>query len=129
MICGVAATLRTPAPTVVAASPNVSALRERGDIASLVGLVSGSYRVLDAVTDMVPEDLLFQTPQRRTRRCDLRDNINTISVFLDHAPKPAHLSFNPIQPLPSFRLDVLTHDRYVPLRGTRHNPRKKGNLR
>lgn len=43
------------------------------DFASLVGLVSRSYRVLDAVTDMVLEDLLFQTPRwspssRRRRR-------------------------------------------------------------
>lgn len=57
--------------------------------------------MLHAVTDMVLEDLLFQTPQRRTRRCDLSDDIDTVPVFLDHAPKPAHLSFNPVQPLPS----------------------------
>ncbi len=85
--------------------------------------------MLDTVTDMVLEDLLFQTPQRRTRCCDLRNNINTISVFLDHAPKPAHLSFNPIQPLPGFRLDVLTHDGYIPLGGTGYNPPREGKLR
>lgn len=83
--------------------------------------------MLDTVTDMVLEDLLFQTPQRRAGRRDLSDDIDTVPVFLDHAPKPAHLSFNPIEPLPGFRLDVLTHGGYIPLRGTGHNPRMKEN--
>lgn len=78
--------------------------------------------MLDTVTDMVLEDLLFQTPQRRAGRGDLSDDIDTIPVFLDHSPKPADLSFNPIEPLPGFRLDVLTHGGYIPIRGTGHNP-------
>jgi hypothetical protein len=55
------------------------------DLPALLGLVPGGYRVLDAVTHVVLEDLFLQPTQRRTRGSDLRDNVDAVAVILDHS--------------------------------------------
>lgn len=92
------------------------------DLASLLSLVSGVYRVLDAMSDMVLQDLFLQPPQRSPHCCNLRDDIDAVAVFLDHPGKPAYLPFYSVEPLCGLCLDVLTHARYIPLPGKGHNP-------
>ena len=95
------------------------------DLSPLLSFVSGIYRVLNTVTDVVLEDLLLQSTECRADCRDLRDYIDAVTVFLDHAREPTHLSLDSVQPLCGFRLDVLTHDEYIPLPGIGRNPRSK----
>jgi len=55
--------------------------------------------MLDAMGDMIGEDLIFGTPQRGSRRRKLRHNIDAIAVVLDHARQPAHLPPDPAETL------------------------------
>lgn len=83
--------------------------------------------MLDTVSDMVLQDLLLQTPERRPHRCDLCDNIDAIAIFLNHPGKPADLPFYSVEPLCGLCLDVQTHARYIPLRGKGHNTEHQEN--
>ena len=49
--------------------------------------------------DVFAQDFLLGAPQRRTHGADLRDDVDAIAVVLDHAGKPAHLAFDPVEPL------------------------------
>ena len=92
------------------------------NLSPLLSFVSGIYRVLDTVTNVVLENLLLQSTEYRTDCGDLRNYIDAVTVFLDHAREPTHLSLDSVQPLRGFRLDVLTHDEYIPPPGMRRNP-------
>jgi P-type Cu+ transporter len=83
------------------------------NLAALLGFVPRAYRVLHTVTHMVLEDFFLQPPQRSTRRRDLRDDIDAIPILFDHARDATHLSFDPVQSLRRFCLDVLAHDGYL----------------
>jgi hypothetical protein len=56
----------------------------------LLSFVTGIYRVFNAVTNVIPKDLLLQSTKCRTDCRDLRDNIDAVTVFLDHAREPTH---------------------------------------
>ena len=46
--------------------------------------------------DVVAEDFLLGATQRRPDRRDLRDHVDAIAVFLDHAGESADLAFDPV---------------------------------
>jgi hypothetical protein len=77
--------------------------------------------VLDTVAHVIVEDLFLQSPQRGANRRDLRNDVDAITVVLDHARDPAHLSLDPIQSLGASHLDVTSHAPYIPLRGIGFN--------
>ena len=75
--------------------------------------------MLDAMGDVIGEDLLLGAAQRCAHRGELCDDVDTIAVVLDHARKPAHLTLDPFQALEHRRLGKRLHARYIPLWGIR----------
>src|SRR5688572_18266635 len=69
------------------------------DLAALIGLIAGSDRVLDAMRDVVAQDLLLDPAQRRAHRRNLGDDVDTVTVLLDHAREAAHLSLDALEPV------------------------------
>ena len=68
--------------------------------------------MFNTVTNVIPKDLLLQSTKCRTDCRDLRDDIDAVTVFLDHAREPTHLSLDSVQPLGGFRLDVLRASKF-----------------
>ena len=65
--------------------------------------------MLDAMADMVAQDLLLKPPQRRAHRRNLRDDVDAVAVLFHHARQAAHLAFDPVQSLDARRLDLFSH--------------------
>jgi Domain of unknown function (DUF4173) len=63
------------------------------------GRVARRERVRDAVADVVVEDLEGEALERGRDGADLRQHVDAVAVILDHALDPAHLAFDPVQPL------------------------------
>ena len=68
--------------------------------------------MLDAMADVVTQDFLFNSPKRGADGGNLRNDVDAVPVFFDHARKAAHLAFDPVEPFETGVLDVLTHDVY-----------------
>ena len=73
--------------------------------------------MLDAVRDMIAQNLFLDTPQRRSGGGDLRDDVDAIAVVLDHAGDAGDLALDAVQALGAGDLDRLSHDRYIPPMG------------
>ena len=80
-----------------------------GDFLALILDIAAGNRVLDAVTDVIVQDVFFDAPERRTDSGDLGHDINAVSIFVDHTRKPAHLTLDSHQSLEARRFCVLLH--------------------
>ena len=78
--------------------------------------------MLDAMGDVIAQDLLLEAPQRGAHRRNLRDDVDAIAILIDHARDAAHLALDPVQALGAGRLDVFAHARYIPPQGISCNP-------
>lgn len=87
------------------------------DLFALVGLVAAGDRMFDTMGHMVPQHLFLDTAQRGTNRRDLRYDINTIAILLDHFGETADLTLDPAQAFLTGCLDVFAHALYLPLQG------------
>src|SRR6266487_4438727 len=79
--------------------------------------------------DVVEHDLLFHPSERSAYRCNLRDDVDAITILIDHPRDAAHLALDPAQSLGARCLDVFAHAVYIPLEvisckpeGTDHGP-------
>src|SRR5438067_58517 len=70
-----------------------------GDLAPLLGLAAGCDCVLDTMRDMIAQHFVLDAPQRCAHGRDLGDDVDAITVLFDHAREPAHLAFDPPEPL------------------------------
>jgi hypothetical protein len=84
------------------------------DLAALIGLVAAIDRVLHAMGHVIPEDLFLDAAKRRPHRRDLGDDIDAVSIPVDHFREPANLAFNPVQAFFAGGLDVVSHSPYIP---------------
>jgi DNA-binding FrmR family transcriptional regulator len=75
----------------------------------LVGGVAAGDRTLDAVLDMVLEDLVLHAPERRPHRPDLGEDVDAVAVLLDHPRDPAHLPLDPPEPVAHAPLRLVAH--------------------
>jgi len=82
--------------------------------------------VLDAISDMIAQDFLFQPSQCGTDRRNLSDDVDAIPIFPNHAADAANLTFDPIQSFGARFLDVVSHAPYIPPAGISFNRRAKG---
>jgi hypothetical protein len=64
--------------------------------------------------DMVGKNLFLRATERGTRCRQLRDDIDAITVILDHARKPPHLAFDPFEAFEYRRLGIRSHATYIP---------------
>ena len=92
---------------------------EFGNFAPLVGFAAGRNGLFNAVRDMIGENFLLRTSERRLHCRNLRYYVNAITIFFDHPSKAANLTFNSFESLERRRLDVLAHSSYIPLPGIR----------
>src|SRR5262245_1109619 len=65
--------------------------------AALLTTVAAGDRVLDAVPDMILQNLLLDPPQGSAHRGDLREDVDAVAVALDHAGNSADLAFDSIE--------------------------------
>jgi hypothetical protein len=82
------------------------------DLLALIGLVAARDRMLDAMGDVVLQDLLFDPPQRGAHRRDLRDDVDAVAVLVDHFREAADLALDPAQ---AFLQDALMSFRMPPI--------------
>ena len=75
--------------------------------------------MLDAMRDMVTQDLFLGAAQCGADRGNLRHDVDAIALLLDHAGEAAHLAFDTIKAFERRQLAVLCHGRYVPPGGMR----------
>src|SRR5262249_46248505 len=78
-------------------APPAQHVHQLGDLLALLALVAGRDRVLDAVADMVAQDLLLDAAQRGAHRGNLGDHVDAVAVLLDHAGEPTHLAFDALE--------------------------------
>ena len=68
------------------------------DLAALLTAVAAGDRVLDAVADMILQNLLLDPPQRSAHRRNLREDVDAVAIALDHTGDPAYLALDSIEP-------------------------------
>jgi len=84
-------------------------VNELGNLAPPLGRITADDGVLDTVRDMVTQDFFLDAPQCRADGRDLRDDVDAIAVFLDHAGKTSHLAFDAVQTLQTGSFRMLGH--------------------
>lgn len=73
-----------------------------------IGIAAGN-RMLNAMADMVFQHGFLNAPEGSLHRSDLRDDVDTVSLFLDHPRNPANLAFDFVQSLYAGRCCVVFH--------------------
>jgi hypothetical protein len=70
--------------------------------------------MLDAMGNVILQNLLLNLQQGGTDSGDLRHNINAVAVFLDHTLQAADLSLDSRQPLCQFGFLIILHVDLIP---------------
>ncbi len=83
-------------------------IHDFSDLAPLVVLVAAGDGVLDAMGDVIAENLLLGPAQRRAHGGDLGDDVDAVAVVADHAGEPADLALDAAQALDNRRFCVLS---------------------
>lgn len=65
--------------------------------------------MLNTMTDVILQDNLLNPTKRCPHSCDLRNDIDAIAIFIDHAREPPYLAFYPIKPLAAGLLRFCLH--------------------
>ncbi len=73
-----------------------------------IGIAAGNS-VLHAMADMIFQYSFLDAPEGGTHRRDLRDYVDTVSLFLDHPRNPAHLAFDFVQSFEAGICCILFH--------------------
>ena len=73
--------------------------------------------MFNAMRYVIFQHLLFDTPKRGTNRRYLRDDIDAVTVFIDHFGQTADLALDSAKPFLARCLDVISHEAYIPLLG------------
>ena len=60
-------------------------IHKLGNLAPLLGGVAADDGVLDAMGDVLSQDLLLDAPQRGADGGDLCDDVDAVAILLDHA--------------------------------------------
>jgi hypothetical protein len=81
---------------------------------ALFGLVARGDRVLHAMGNMVAEEVVLDPAQGGPYRADLGYQVNAITLLIDHFGNASHLAFNAIELFADSRLDVISHEFYIP---------------
>ena len=89
-------------------------VHQLGDLLALIGLVAARDRVLDPMRDLILQHFILEPAQRRGHGGAMRDDVDALTVLVDHAREPAHLAFDPVETFLAGRLDVLSHAAYIP---------------
>ena len=67
--------------------------------------------------DVILQDFFLDTAQCGAHRRNLRDDVDTVALLLDHLRKTANLALDPAETFSDGCLDVFAHGAYIPLPG------------
>ena len=73
-------------------------VHDLGDLLALVVFVAASDRVLDAMSDVIAQDLLLGAAERSPYRGYLGHYVDAVAVFFDHAGNAPDLAFDATEP-------------------------------
>ena len=85
---------------------NVHQFRDFDPAISRIAALDG---VLDAVRDVVAQDLFLGPAQCGAHSRNLRHDVDTVAAFLDHSRNSAHLTFYSVQPLQARGFGFVLH--------------------
>lgn len=71
--------------------------------------IAGIDGMLDAMRDMVAQNLFLHAAECRPDGRDLCDDIDTVAVFLDHTGEATHLTLDAVQAFETGSLYGLLH--------------------
>ena len=90
------------------------------DLPALLGAIASGDRVLDAMGDVVAQEFFLHAAKSSTGCGNLRNDVDAISILLNHPSEAADLAFDPVEPLETRLLVVLAHRTYhIPIQGIR----------
>ena len=92
-------------------------IHQFGHFSALISFVARGDGVLDTMGDMIAQDVVFDAVQRSLYRVNLGDDVNAITVFIDHFGDASNLTFDAIKLFANARLDVVSHAPYIPPMG------------
>jgi hypothetical protein len=105
----IASTKRDASPSVVApASSRVhdkltrhpsQCFDEFRDLSVLFAFVPRNDRMLDAMSDVILDDLVFDACERGTNSRNLNQYVDAVAIVIDHPRDAADLTFDTVQPL------------------------------
>jgi len=84
------------------------------DFSSLFVAIAGRYCILDTMSDVILENLLFDSFQCCPYGRDLRDDFDAVSIALNHSNQAANLAFNAIQAFETRAFRFILHHRDIP---------------
>ena len=70
-----------------------------GDLAALIARVAGRDRALNAMRDMITQNLLLDPAQCGADGRNLRHDVDAVTVVLNHAGKSARLPLDALEPV------------------------------
>ena len=86
----------TPTDASRSAAGSRHYVHQLGDLGALLRLVAAGDSVLDAMRDVVAQDLLLNLPESGAHGGNLRDDVDAIAILLDHARKAADLPLDSV---------------------------------
>jgi hypothetical protein len=72
---------------------------ELGHLLLLLGFAPAGDGMADTMVDVIAQDLLLDASQGCANGGNLRDDVDAVAVFLDHASKAADLTLDAIEAL------------------------------
>lgn len=78
-------------------------------LATLLHFVAAVDRLVDAMGDVIAEDLLLDPAERRPDRGNLSDDIDAVAIRLDHAGDAADLTADTVEALEHRSFDFVVH--------------------
>jgi hypothetical protein len=79
------------------------------DLVPLIGHVAGGERGGDTMRYVITKDLLLDFVQSRPDRMNLRQDVDTIAIVLDHPKQTANLTFDTPEAFGDFRFGSIVH--------------------
>lgn len=80
------------------------------DLLALFLPVATRNGMFDAVSDMIAENLFLGATERSADRRNLRNYVDAVPVFLDHAAEAPNLAFDAVKPFEHGSLGFSLHD-------------------
>src|SRR5258706_2120603 len=106
-------TARTLGSWELAGSP-LEKFDQFGGLPALVEDISAGQGVLDAVVEVILENLVLDLGQRRLGRLQLGEDVDAVAIFLHHPRDAADLTLDPAQAVEEFGLVLPSHAELLP---------------
>jgi hypothetical protein len=72
---------------------------EFSNLSALFAFVTRNDRMLDTMGDVLLDDLVLDACERGTDSCNLGQDVDAVSIFIEHSRNAANLTFDAVQAL------------------------------